>query len=296
MNKYALVLLLSFWGPVLADEVGMEDSAQKSGDTSSSETASASATESTESAADSRRNLGWDYGFAGAFRHFPLAGSVSAEAGYNLHLWGEWQKADDVTYGYLRPSARAVIAGVVNAAEARLTLRPVSFVGLAVGRIQTSRRRQNSPGANCDIHECTGALATNFTQADLALAKGNVFLLGQTQWKRITSLRDELPFYEDLDALIGAKGEDDFLVHNHTIGYRTGARTQGERIIGLNYRRADTRLAQTFSERAGVVFGHRYGDYRVLYVLAQYRSDLVTTGPSFAVQVDWTGGPKGLAL
>lgn len=256
---------------------------------------SAEPSASAQNSESSGRNVGWDYNFSAAARTYPITASASAEGGYSQPLWGQWQNKSDVMYGYIRPSVKLSSAVIVNAAEAKLTIKPVSFLGFHAGKMMLSRSRDRAPGANCLEQECRGVLSIDFVQADLVLAAGPAVYLGTFETKDFKSLRDELDFYDDISAIVGRKGGDRIQTVGHTLGYRV-PNDDLDRLIGLNFRRSDAELTRAFSERVGVVFAHKYQDYRILYLAGTYRSTTQKTDPTLAIQIDWLGGLKGLAL
>lgn len=266
--------------------------------TESPPTAAAKAVDATQTPAG--RNLGLDYNVSAGLRTYPLSSYLSLESGYNFLLWGQWQNKEDVMYGYIRPAVNYTTALIYNSLEAKLTLKPVSFLGLHAGKMLALRSRDKVTDIDCSTVECTGTLDNEFVKADLVLAAGPVIYFGSMENRKVKSLRNEMNFYDDMPAIIAARGEDRIMTSSHTLGLRFDKNDPQDRLVGLNFRRSEAELAKSFSERVGVAYSHKYRymdqNYRLLYLAGSYRSDFQKAGLTLAVQIEWLGGLKGLSL
>lgn len=241
------------------------------------------------------RNVGLDYNASLGFRTLPIASFLSVDAGYSMPVWGDWATKSNFKYGYLRPAVRLISAVIVNAVDARVTFRPISFIGLTAGAMQMSRFRDKVNNVNCDITECRGDLRSTYSQFDLALASGDFFLVGQSELKDYSSQRNVAPFYEDIAAVIGAQGSDRLVSHGYSVGIRPNIEKLPNGFVALSIRQTKMQNSESTSERLGLAVGHQYQDYKLTYFLGTYQSSLEKAGPTAAIAVEWIGIP-GLAL
>jgi hypothetical protein len=235
------------------------------------------------------RNRGLDYRMSVGGRTVSAGGAFYAEMGWSEPVWGEWEEPDQFFYGYVRPSIRGIAAYTVNSIDARVSIFPISFLGISVGRSWTQRSSRTVMDVDCSQVTCEGLLEGNFAIVDFTFGAGGVFLVSQLDVSDYLPSRNDRPFFEDGGSLLGAAKGDLILSHSHVIGLSLGDGWFRNQFIGVGFSRYEARDQGTFSERANLVGGHTSGAVKWLYAVGSYRSDLRDRSPFAGLVVEWVG-------
>jgi hypothetical protein len=241
------------------------------------------------------RNMGFDYRASVGSRSVPAGGAMYAEAGWSQPLWGDWEESDEFLYGYIRPSLRGIAAFTVNSIDARVSVFPISFLGLTVGQSLTARASRKVMDVNCQQVSCSGLIDGSFAIVDLSLGAGGVFLVSQLDISSYRPERSGQLFYEDGGALLAAAEGDVVVYQSHVVGLSLGNRWLKNQFIGLGFSRSEAQKQGSSSERFNVTAGHTTGSVKWLYALGSYRSDLRGSSPFAGLVVEWVGR-NGLRL
>jgi hypothetical protein len=241
------------------------------------------------------KNSGLDY-FAGfGIRSMPFGAAGYAEAGSNHLLYGDYANPEEVFYGYLRPGVRLTSAISINAADAFISVYPVSFLGFTFGSAITHRSKDQSGNADCSLYQCDGDLRTMYGAVDLTLGAKGYFVVTHLVWTDFWPSGDGEDFYEDGAVLIGRRGYDRTFEQTYTAGKKIPNARLEDFFIGFGGRRTEAHGTGSFSERISLVGGHRQGAWRWTYAAGVHRSSLQALAPAFGVAVEWIGR-EGLAL
>lgn len=189
------------------------------------------------------------YGAQG--RSYPgLGGEFYLETGYNQLLWGSDPGGEKKQpwYGLIRPSIRLSTSAVVNQAEAKIEVFPISFIGMAAGR-RSLKSDYDFNFYNCDEVHCRGTMERNFVQGKMAIGFFGIIMMGQITTEQIEHSEDDKPFAEFKKGMIGAPGFDISTEQVALLGYKM----QSGSMIGVlsNFTRFE-HSEQTFQMNLGI--------------------------------------------
>jgi hypothetical protein len=241
------------------------------------------------------RSRGLDYRMSVGGRTVPAGGALYGEVGWSEPVWGEWEDPQQFFYGYVRPSIRGIAAYTVNSVDARVSVFPISFLGISIGRSWTQRGPRTVMDVDCSQVTCEGLLEGNFAVVDFTFGAGGLFFVSQLDVSDYLPSRGDRPFYEDGGALLGAAKGDLIVSHSHVAGLSLGDGWFRNQFVGVGFSRYEARDRGTFSERMNLVGGHTTGAVKWLYAVGSYRSDLRDSSPFAGVVVEWVGR-NGLRL
>lgn len=166
-----------------------------------------------------------DYRFETFARTQPIGAYLRAEMGYGQTIWGKGDRSKPL-YGMIRPVVRVQTSGIINSAQARLELYPISFLGVYVGKGIMSRQASNLDGFNCDIIICKASnISRNLWGAQMALKIGPIFSIVRYQFHS-TEVKNQqgLGYAEEQGTLIGSGTKDTLLQALHVIGFQYSKR------------------------------------------------------------------------
>jgi hypothetical protein len=227
-------------------------------------------------------------------RSVPLGGAIFAGLGYDQLVWGDPSEGR-VLYGYVRPAIETALAPSLFVVETKISIYPVSFVGLTFGRVEAFRNTSTSLSVDCAELECGGRLRADYATLDLTLGARGWVYLGQGDWRDERPERTRFDFYEDSLVLPGARGGDKALSQVHTFGRQLNLNGLESAFAGINFRRSQLVQSGASSERYGVVVMGTRGPYRVSGIIGLYQSTWRGLQPTVGVSFDWV--PRaGLAL
>lgn len=167
-----------------------------------------------------RAGEGLDYSYGGMARSFPGGLAAFGRAGYGLLLWGE-KTPGSVFYGYLRPELRLQSSILVDMPEASLSIYPVSFAGIRIGRAE-SFRFTDFPAIDCVVAECRGRVSANFLKTQVALGYADFFVVHHLHYRSLAASRPERPIGDEQSSFIGKPGQDSVLFQTLAIGMKLG--------------------------------------------------------------------------
>ncbi len=113
----------------------------------------------------------FDFNYGASARSYPsLGGDFTLNTGYNIPLWGT--PGQGVMYGLVRPSLELSSSVVVYHYDAKVTVYPISFLGLGVGKKELTSKYQEYTYYDCDKTRCEGKLSKEYAFGKLALGYG----------------------------------------------------------------------------------------------------------------------------
>ncbi len=116
---------------------------------------------------------GLDFKYGASARSYPsLSGDVNAQAGYGIPIWGT--PGSGTMYGLIRPALDLSSSGVVYSYDANVTVYPISFIGLGVGRKELTSEYSDFTYYECEDIRCKGKLNKEYGFVKLALGYGNI--------------------------------------------------------------------------------------------------------------------------
>lgn len=149
-----------------------------------------------------------DLHYGAQARTFPgLGGEFFLESGYNGLLWGSDPGGEKKQpwYGLVRPSIRLASSAVVNNAEAKIEVFPISFIGISAGR-RMVKSDYDFNFYNCEEINCRGTMERNYTQGKMAIGLFGFVMMGQVTREHIEHSTDDKPFAEFQKGMIGNPG------------------------------------------------------------------------------------------
>ena len=131
----------------------------------------------------------FDLQYGTSARSYPsLSGDLNANAGYSFPLWGTPSKTSTM-YGLVRPNINLDTSVVVSSYDANLTIFPISFIGLGLGKKEMKSNYDEFTYYDCETIRCKGSLNKVYTMAKIALAYGP--LLGTYYYKHFNNEYDD---------------------------------------------------------------------------------------------------------
>ncbi|MBT4790886.1 MAG: hypothetical protein HON90_04895 [Halobacteriovoraceae bacterium] len=112
-----------------------------------------------------------DFKYGATARSYPsLGGDAFIDTGYNQILWGD--NGQSPLYGLIRPSVTGSSSVVVSTYDAKLTVYPISFIGLGAGHKEVTSEYDEFTYFDCTDVACEGKMFKDYSFGKLALAYG----------------------------------------------------------------------------------------------------------------------------
>jgi len=154
----------------------------------------------------------WDASLDVGLRAYPSGAALGFEGGRSQVLWGDSaaNSEGDYQYGYFRLGGRVQTSIVVNGVEAKLSLFPISFVGLELSAGLSHRNLEQIGAIDCESVDCKGTLRRTRLSLPLYLGVDRVFgrVRGSFQWVEKLDSQQTLAGDEKLVLPIVAAGDE----------------------------------------------------------------------------------------
>lgn len=138
---------------------------------------------------------------------FPKSFSTFIESGLSLVFWGQAHTPSPF-YGFLRVAGRLQSSAIINKAEYKVDVFPVSFLGMTAGRSVSYRTSFFNDNDCPTTADCGGWLIRNFLTLQSALKYRSLFLIGRYRHFELYPSITSGVFWDEGTDLIGAIPSD----------------------------------------------------------------------------------------
>lgn len=228
-----------------------------------------------------------DYSAGFGARSLPIGAAAFGSLGYDQMLWGE-RAPGQYFYGFVRPAANIRVSGVVNRAELRLEVYPVSFFKLSAGYARSYRFLNQADDVDCSQYYCQGNVGGPFGAANLVLGYHGFAMSLTSQISGVSASSTAQDVYDETSNLI-AQGSGDTLIFNEEIlawsfapAWKAGLLfTQGHMIQSLSSNNLESVIASYESRNWAYLGG-----------IGTYESSIQSRGPTIFTMIRWAGLPS----
>lgn len=210
-----------------------------------------------------------DFSYGADLRSYPFGTNMKAELGYNQMLWGS---TSSPMYGMIRPSAQLNTSVVVSNLVTKVTLYPISFIGLGVGSDKVNSTYEEFTYFDCDDVRCKGTMDKNFQFGKIALGYGSLLSTFHYQESKNAYSHDDddlLPVGEYSYILEVDPAEEKEVHKSYFLGYKAGEKIYGLVSQNVEFLESD----KSFHMHLGI-FRHKISHFNLTYGVGNlYSSD-----------------------
>lgn len=170
------------------------------------------------------------------------SGGFNVEMGHSFPLWGNPGKSNTM-FGIIRPSLILDSSIVVSSYDANVTVYPISFIGLGIGKKEMKSEYDEFTYYDCDTIRCKGSLNKVYSMAKLAIAYQS-FISSYT-YRHFNNEYDDkknlsLPVAEYEYAIQVNTSEETQVQKTFFLGYKLGENTLGLVSNNVEFLKSDT--------------------------------------------------------
>jgi hypothetical protein len=252
------------------------------------------------------QKIWWDSSAYLNSRNYPLGVSLGGFFGLGYTAWNATRAGQGAggnflspyLYGYLRTQARVQTSGVVNSADLRLEIFPISFLGLTVGK-NLSARAADFSAISCSEYLCQGSVDRSFVSGILALGAAgfSVLAYGRYDDMRASSAQGDSflgrGFYDEMASIRGLSLRDQLQSLDLLATYEVDSEKKHR--LGILNSRARFLGSRESAESLYAMWIYNFGKYTLQTGVGTYESSFQKRAFSAFAGFKWTP-KKGAGL